>query len=274
MYTLLRCMLGDCNDHEGKPLSLQLSDKYGWYMGLFYCIFLWVTIAGVFNLVSATFVQQAIGHAQFDEAFQNRLRAVEDQNALYHIKDLIILLWKLDKSMKRRLSIASQDFAREGYFKDPVTILEEAKDITIYEELYDALVQSEEGRRVFSNLGIQGDIEEFFEILDADASGELDLAELIEGIFRLRGDAKKSDLVSLSYSIRAFQIATKMQFENLTAMIQAMARPSHLSAMPSSLEFKTRGVLLPRSYRETSSSDPLSGVASRGFMEAVRGHDM
>merc|ERR1712100_666276 len=42
----------------------------------------------------------------------------------------------------------------------------------------------------------------FFELLDSDGSGEVDMQELIHGCLRLRGDAKQIDLHCLGYTVR------------------------------------------------------------------------
>jgi len=46
---------------------------------------------------------------------------------------------------------------------------------------------------------------DLFETLDVDGGGTIDLEELIQGIAKLRGDARRSDIVSVSLMVRSLQ---------------------------------------------------------------------
>merc|ERR1712226_978652 len=46
---------------------------------------------------------------------------------------------------------------------------------------------------------------DLFEILDADGSGDLEVCELLHGLRKLRGDARRSDVIANGLIIRALQ---------------------------------------------------------------------
>merc|ERR1712025_690398 len=68
-----------------------------------------------------------------------------------------------------------------------------------------------------------------FDALDADCSGCLDVAELVQGVMKLRGSAEKSDLVSSLLAVRSVQsnlksfeervFAGQLRIEEMLAML-------------------------------------------------------
>merc|ERR1712061_514639 len=59
---------------------------------------------------------------------------------------------------------------------------------------------------------------ELFDTLDADGNGNLDLAELMEGIAKLRGEARRSDIVAMGLTIKSVQAELK---EHITQQMGA-----------------------------------------------------
>lgn len=60
MFTVVRCMTGECTDKDGRPLVLVLIDQYGWQFALYYAIFILFTLFGLFNLITAIFVENTV----------------------------------------------------------------------------------------------------------------------------------------------------------------------------------------------------------------------
>merc|ERR1712224_1101338 len=54
MFTVLRCSFGDCTDYEGVPLFAQGSIT----VRMLYCVFMFVVTIGLFNIISAVFVER------------------------------------------------------------------------------------------------------------------------------------------------------------------------------------------------------------------------
>merc|ERR1711972_304575 len=46
---------------------------------------------------------------------------------------------------------------------------------------------------------------DLFDTLDIDGGGTLDVEELIQGVYKLRGDARRSDIVGMSLQMRHMQ---------------------------------------------------------------------
>merc|ERR1719424_1967354 len=57
MFTVFRCVLGDCTDTTGKSLVPILSESYGMRFNITYAIGMITVLLGIFNVVTAVFVE-------------------------------------------------------------------------------------------------------------------------------------------------------------------------------------------------------------------------
>merc|ERR1712159_446154 len=55
------------------------------------------------------------------------------------------------------------------------------------------------------DLEIPPDRAHLFDILDADGSADLEVAELVQGLLRVRGEARKSDVIGVVLAVRKLQ---------------------------------------------------------------------
>ena len=101
---------------------------------------------------------------------------------------------------------------------------------------------------------------DLFEICDADGSGSLTIDELVVGIKRLRGDARRSDIVfimlrvrELLQEIQAFKAETFAELrKNKSEMLVAIVKMLHQEM----LELKSSDVM---EARDTPASAGLNG---------------
>lgn len=63
-YTTFRCSFGDCSDGEGTPLFEHVEEYYGWSWKVVYCIFTYFISIGIFNVISAIFVEATMKSAE------------------------------------------------------------------------------------------------------------------------------------------------------------------------------------------------------------------
>jgi len=65
---------------------------------------------------------------------------------------------------------------------------------------------------------------DLFDVLDADGSGTLTLGEMLEGLKKLRGDPRRSDLIALGLAIRAMQRSTRADSEKILNSLKKTSR--------------------------------------------------
>merc|ERR1719330_1047871 len=63
MFTTFRCSFGDCTTLDGAPLFQHVQGDYGGWFSLFYCLFVFSFTIGVFNVISAIFVESTMAAA-------------------------------------------------------------------------------------------------------------------------------------------------------------------------------------------------------------------
>merc|ERR1712018_1081880 len=81
---------------------------------------------------------------------------------------------------------------------------------------FDKLLSMSEFKDILKSLDVAYEDQlDLFETLDVDGGGTIDLEELIVGICKLRGDARRSDIVGVSLIARSLQMAM-LRFEERT----------------------------------------------------------
>jgi hypothetical protein len=191
-FTVYRCVVaGDCSERNGRPVFVLVSEEYGWMYGAIYALTLLFMTFGLFNVIGALFVENTLAAAK-----QNELKLKEGR------------LRNQEVLKAKSLELAMMIYA----FKEGITvtmILEKAID---FETISSMEVTHREFQQIctisgFSDLLCELDIapenqKDLFDTLDSDRGGSLDIHEIIEGIAKLRGDARKSDIVAVLLSVR------------------------------------------------------------------------
>lgn len=75
------------------------------------------------------------------------------------------------------------------------------------------------------DLDLPPDRANLFEVIDADGSGTLKVSELVQGLLKVRGELKKSDVVATSLAIQSLQeLILEMRDEVKLAQQQIMRK--------------------------------------------------
>merc|ERR1719203_2089006 len=106
--------------------------------------------------------------------------------------------------------------------------------LQITPEFFSDLCNTPEFREVLRELDIPDEEQlDLFDTLDIDGGGTLDLEELIQGVSKLRGDARRSDIVSVSLMVRAlqedfreFEVTLRNEITALTSRTKAIVQRS------------------------------------------------
>jgi len=160
MYTLYKAMAGGIDWAEVASLLREA----GWVYEAILICYTFFTIFAVINIVTGVFVDGAIEFAKRDRTMQIQKRARE---MAYHEGNLLALLQAIDHDGDNLVSAADFKIA----------------------------LQRAEVREFISAMQVEiSDAHAFFDLLDADSSGEVDIVEFVTGMQRLRGEAKSVDI--------------------------------------------------------------------------------
>eukprot|EP00928_Gymnodinium_smaydae_P100568 TRINITY_DN9899_c0_g1_i1.p1 TRINITY_DN9899_c0_g1~~TRINITY_DN9899_c0_g1_i1.p1 ORF type:complete len:515 (-),score=73.71 TRINITY_DN9899_c0_g1_i1:106-1650(-) len=195
-FTVFRCGIGDCNDANGRPLAVLITQSHGWAYGLGYSLLMFLSVFGLFNVIAAIFVENVMDGAKSNEALTlNRrlrdarrtsecmaalLKAILDCYSRITGTEPLDTCEDVNLESVARIEIGADTFAR---------IVEDPTIVAILEKLDIA----EEDRR------------ELFDILDADGSETLTMDEILVGFMKMRGQARRGDVVKCSLILRDVQ---------------------------------------------------------------------
>jgi len=201
MFTTFRCFVGDCITSEGHPIAKLLFDAHGWLFVFGYVVSFMVVTFGIFNVIIAIYVEITMNAAKRNEEMDKNRRDREAIRVAHITKQLV----KMFCSAHRNLShcpMSSRDMdAVLSHTGDE----EIDEDALISKELFLLVVQDRKVQKLLDNLDVPSDRAHLFDIIDADGSGGLHLSELVQGLLKVRGEARKSDMVASLLAVRAVQ---------------------------------------------------------------------
>merc|ERR1712117_462221 len=94
------------------------------------------------------------------------------------------------------------------------------RNLQITPGMFKNLCASRDFREVLRALDIPDEEQlDLFDTLDIDCGGTLDLEELIQGVYKLRGDARRSDIVGVSLQMRHMQEEIRFLQKDLRGLI-------------------------------------------------------
>lgn len=80
---------------------------------------------------------------------------------------------------------------------------------TISRETYMNVIEDREVQGIMKELDIFNERVHLFDVIDADDDNKLSLQEIVQGLLRIRGESKKSDVLAAALGIRAAHEAVR-----------------------------------------------------------------
>merc|ERR1712048_1513256 len=111
--------------------------------------------------------------------------------------------------------------------------------------VFRSLVTNRQFREILADLDIADEDQRgLFESLDVDGSGTLTLPEIVEGVKTLRGDPRRSDVIS--GNLRILHIQEELQCFEADAMEKLATAMEHLQCQEARLKQILTAMTLPR----------------------------
>lgn len=189
--TVLRCSFGDCSTTTGESLPEVVIQDFGTGYGYAYAAWCFVLTVGIFNVISAIFVDATMSQAE-----ENRLAKLHDRFA-----DPKLWATRVSTVYRRCLDKCGFDVDAKG------GVTAEMLNFDIDREVIaDLCLNDAETVQALKDLDIDHfDLGKLADILDPDHSGTIGSAELVFGLQRLRGDPRRSDIVTVDLMLRTVQ---------------------------------------------------------------------
>jgi len=162
----------------------------GWIYGALFIVFQMFLLLGLMNVVAAIFVESAM----------------ESQR---HFKDLLVY----DSARKREMYMS--------HLKEVFHLIDVDGGGTLSANELEWFLEDVDIQAYLASLDIPPtDARSLFELLDKDASGEVDIDEFCEGCLRLKGEAKSFDI----HKVLKSNNDLKSQIMSLTTFVHSQAR--------------------------------------------------
>lgn len=193
MYTVFRCSFGDCSTTSGTPIPEFINMYYGAGFSLIYSLFAFFVTIGLFNVISAIFVDATMQRAQ--ELSLNKVYARFNDDSLWATRVCTVV---------RRFLVKQGTCGELGVFDhidDALLAGEIDRDVVDHVCQHD-----KEVLQALDELDIDPhDHSKLADILDPDHSGTISFVELVSGLHKLRGQPRRSDIVTVDLMLRATQ---------------------------------------------------------------------
>jgi len=212
MFTVFRCLIGDCSAPDGVPLAPHLMNVLGftWTMG--YVLTTCFVLFGVFNLVMAIFVENTLETARQSQQKRQAARTKEHVRVAQELREIVLRICTRDRK-GAKASKSKSSFFKRSLFKgkdepspDSGPEEEETLQMAVSRPVFEEVMQDPKVIAILEDLEIGvTSSSKLFDIIDSNGSGLLDVGELIEGLMKLRGPADKGDVVCASLMVRSVQ---------------------------------------------------------------------
>jgi len=199
MFTIFRCSFGDCSTSGGTPLFEHVIEVYGWFWSFAYCCFVFMVVIGLFNVISAIFVENTMASAS-EIASRKRRELLGDQERwATNVAELLQALLNESHPDLPELNGLEEDQCDE--------LLCEIQQAEFSKESLHRIVRNNPKiQEALRKLDIDM-IEHAFlpDILDPQNDGYITVLELVDGLKRLRGEPRRSDIITIDLMVRSLQ---------------------------------------------------------------------
>lgn len=195
MFTVFRCSFGDCSSRRGVPIPEYINIHYGWFASLLYCMFLFSVAIGLFNVISAIFVESTLSANAEATSKAKTTRFLDDE---LWADSVTTVLKEMLYTYPKYAYLAEGDWLQD---LDLLLKIEFPRSI-----LDDAVKSNRHVKEALKKLDIDShEHHRLPDILDPDHSGSVNILELVSGLERLRGEPRRSDIIGIDLMVRSMQ---------------------------------------------------------------------
>jgi len=157
---------------------------------------------GLFNVIVAIYVENTVVSAKYNDLMQKRRRLLDQSMFVDKAMEMVEFIWRV----------------YSGKSVGPDVDIDEICEMRMSTDFFEELRSYHEFHDILHGLDVSAEDQlDLFDTLDVDGSGTLDITELIMGISKLRGDARRSDVVAIKLMVRAIHTELKDLGEVLAA---------------------------------------------------------
>jgi hypothetical protein len=164
---------------------------------------------GLFNIITAIYIENTMSAAKSNDEKNKQARERESLRVAHLAKRLLrnfCIAQRIAESHRGTNEDLRQSIHKELRHSKSVDFEDlnaNMEDISISRDLYLVIIQNQDIQNTLDELDIPPDRAHLFDVLDADGSGDLHLEELVLGLLKVRGEARRSDNVEMLLAIKS-----------------------------------------------------------------------
>lgn len=245
MFTVLRCMTGDCTDRAGNSLTVILAKKFGTQFTMVYFGAVLLISCVLFSLIVAVYVEATMSAAKCIDESSRLLRNHEAVRVARTTKTLLKRFCAAAKSAGGGRELDDSDSLTDtrrswkalvmrqmtGEDMEDVAVFRDHESVTVTKDIYMVVIQDQRVQMLMDDLGIPLERAHLFDVLDAAGRGCMSAIDLMSGLLQVRGQARRSDVVGCKMVVQ---------------IVRDMVRDLHCQEMGTPLGPRTNRRLLTR----------------------------
>lgn len=219
MLTVFRCFIDGCNSPDGSPLVPQMYELYGLLFLSMYVLVTFFVMFGVFNVMTAIFVEQTSETAKTDKAYSSESKRAENLRVAIILQRIVLKICGVTASNRntvkdggtvgsvlQRMMRWSSSLLYTDEDLDKTTNMIESLTLSVTRERFQSSLDDDNMKQMLEDIGIHvGTGVGLFDVLDADGSGKLEPEEVVTGLMKLRGMKDNHDQIATLLGVRALQ---------------------------------------------------------------------
>eukprot|EP00930_Biecheleria_cincta_P087337 TRINITY_DN76580_c0_g1_i1.p1 TRINITY_DN76580_c0_g1~~TRINITY_DN76580_c0_g1_i1.p1 ORF type:complete len:565 (-),score=89.12 TRINITY_DN76580_c0_g1_i1:113-1807(-) len=217
MFTTFRCSFGDCSTASGTPIFEHVQEYYGAGSSVLYSMSVFVVTVGLFNVISAIFVESTMVAREAKERVSLRARLEDERLWATSVALLVRRLVSCmeSKEILRRMDTTSSytEFVHilQGTLIDAAALRKFIEDPDVVATLAALDIDPEDNPHLL-------------DICDPSNSGTILVQDFVDGLGRLRGRPRRSDIVAVDLMIRALQLQVTEMCDVVSEILCAVQR--------------------------------------------------
>mmetsp|Transcript_7048 Transcript_7048/g.20795 ORF Transcript_7048/g.20795 Transcript_7048/m.20795 type:complete len:233 (+) Transcript_7048:3-701(+) len=200
-------MIGDCTTEPGGSLSVIMAEGYGSRFYITYCVGMIVIMFGLFNIITAIFVDSTISGLKHNDTKRKFAKQYESQ---FVRKKLKILMERVEVLMMEN------ERASGGATPTRDMFMTEDDPFRMGKEQFKLVMEDDQVKDLLNDLDVQAHTAGlFFETFDPNEDGAVSTSEFVDGVLKLRGEPQKHDMIASLVAIKAIGDKVDNLWENI-----------------------------------------------------------
>lgn len=212
MFTTFRFMIGDFSTGAGKSLAVIFSRGFGLMFEVAYCVGMISVMFGLFNIITAIFVDSTISGLKHNDVKRKHARQYERRFVKEKLQELLKRIAMLKATRDGNEVRSSRSSAVDRIFNagargSQVSVLlgqDMVETLQIDEEDFFEVMEDGMVKRLLEDLDVDMfNAADMFDTFDPNGQGYISVSSLVQAIMKLRGEPQKNDLIASWLSVRA-----------------------------------------------------------------------